>query len=171
MLLRIDMRSETPIYAQIADSIRAQIETGALEPGAQLPSARSLAVSLDSDLARSEPNKQAVVRLRFEAGADFARYERFLQERRMLDFDLTWTYVDWERVAPGAPLEVALSAETPEIVLSGTCRPFFVSWPLTLPWLSQNERWCGWSWSSLKQFSIGQRRFSTAPEADISGAQ
>jgi GntR family transcriptional regulator len=44
------MRSETPIYAQIADSIRAQIEAGTLEPGDQLPSARSLAASLDINM-------------------------------------------------------------------------------------------------------------------------
>jgi GntR family transcriptional regulator len=69
MLLRIDMRSETPIYAQIADSIRAQIETGALEPGAQLPSARSLAVSLDINMhtvlhAYSQLQDQGLVEMR-----------------------------------------------------------------------------------------------------------
>jgi hypothetical protein len=51
----------------------------------------------------------------------------------MLDFERTFTYVDWERTQPGAPLAVAISAETPEIVISCRFQPFRIGWPMTLP--------------------------------------
>ena len=50
MLIRIDLRSDTPIYAQIAGVIRAQIEEGLLAVGDRLPSARDLARSLDVNM-------------------------------------------------------------------------------------------------------------------------
>jgi GntR family transcriptional regulator len=42
----VDSTSPTPIYAQLDRSIRAAIATGELQPGAQLPTVRQLAVDL-----------------------------------------------------------------------------------------------------------------------------
>ena len=42
----VDSTSPTPIYAQLDRSIRSAIATGELEPGAQLPTVRQLAVDL-----------------------------------------------------------------------------------------------------------------------------
>lgn len=42
----VDSTSPTPIYAQLDRSIRAAIATGVLQPGAQLPTVRQLAVDL-----------------------------------------------------------------------------------------------------------------------------
>jgi GntR family transcriptional regulator len=44
--LKVDTSSPTPIYAQLDRSIRAAIATGELEPDAQLPTVRQLAVDL-----------------------------------------------------------------------------------------------------------------------------
>ena len=46
MFDRIDSRSPTPIYAQIADSVRAAVASGELERGSGLPSVRGLAQQL-----------------------------------------------------------------------------------------------------------------------------
>jgi GntR family transcriptional regulator len=46
MLDRIDPRSPTPLYAQIAGRLRAAIAAGDLRPGAPLPSVRQLAAGL-----------------------------------------------------------------------------------------------------------------------------
>lgn len=69
MLLRIDTRSEVPIYGQIADSIRTQIQTDTLKTGSRLPSARSLATSLDVNMhtvlrAYSELQTEGLVEMR-----------------------------------------------------------------------------------------------------------
>ena len=45
--LALDRRSEVPLYAQLAGSLRSQIESGALPVGARLPSTRELAEVLE----------------------------------------------------------------------------------------------------------------------------
>ncbi|WP_449281387.1 GntR family transcriptional regulator [Leucobacter sp.] len=46
MLVRVNEASERPIYAQIADSVRADIVSGRTGPGAALPPAREVATGL-----------------------------------------------------------------------------------------------------------------------------
>lgn len=50
MLIRIDPASPTPIFEQIAGSVRQQVADGELTEGARLPSARDLAESLGVNL-------------------------------------------------------------------------------------------------------------------------
>jgi GntR family transcriptional regulator len=44
--ITLDFRLRTPIYAQIVDQIRWQIESGVLKPGDQLPTVRQMATDL-----------------------------------------------------------------------------------------------------------------------------
>lgn len=46
MLLNIDRHNGVPAYRQIMDQIKFQIASGLLQPGAELPSTRTLAASL-----------------------------------------------------------------------------------------------------------------------------
>ncbi|HJS18383.1 MAG TPA: GntR family transcriptional regulator [Anaerolineales bacterium] len=46
LLLQIDFRSGLPIYTQIVNQIQAQVVSGVLEPGDQLPTVRALAEEL-----------------------------------------------------------------------------------------------------------------------------
>jgi GntR family transcriptional regulator len=46
MIVAIDPRDATPIYAQLERGLRAAIATGRLRPGDQLPTVRQLAVDL-----------------------------------------------------------------------------------------------------------------------------
>ena len=46
LILQIDFRSGLPIYIQIVNQIQAQIASGILNPGAQLPTVRALAEEL-----------------------------------------------------------------------------------------------------------------------------
>lgn len=43
---RVDPKDPTPLYAQLERAIRTAIATGKLQPGAQLPTVRQLAVDL-----------------------------------------------------------------------------------------------------------------------------
>jgi GntR family transcriptional regulator len=46
LILQIDFRSGLPIYAQIVNQIHAQVASGILKPGDQLPTVRALAQEL-----------------------------------------------------------------------------------------------------------------------------
>ena len=46
MLIRLDPTSEAPIYRQLTDSIRQQVDRQDLKPGDRLPSARDLGETL-----------------------------------------------------------------------------------------------------------------------------
>lgn len=50
MLIRVDPASETPIFAQVAASVRADAAAGRLRPGDRLPSAREVAGALGVNL-------------------------------------------------------------------------------------------------------------------------
>ena len=50
LTLTIDRRLEIPVYEQIADQVRRLVASGALEPGAALPSVRQLAGDLGVNL-------------------------------------------------------------------------------------------------------------------------
>ena len=45
-VLRINLRSPTPVYRQIADSLRALLVHGQFKPGDRLPTVRQLAIDL-----------------------------------------------------------------------------------------------------------------------------
>lgn len=69
MLVRLDPRSDKPIYRQVADSIAGQIDDGALTAGERLPSARSLGETLGVNMhtvlkAYSELEARGMVRMR-----------------------------------------------------------------------------------------------------------
>jgi GntR family transcriptional regulator len=46
MIIRIDLKSETPIYQQLSNQIIENIANGNLQPGEEVPSIRSLAADL-----------------------------------------------------------------------------------------------------------------------------
>ena len=46
LILQIDFRSGLPIYTQIVNQVQAQVVSGVLEPGDQLPTVRALAEDL-----------------------------------------------------------------------------------------------------------------------------
>ncbi|MFE0591050.1 GntR family transcriptional regulator [Micromonospora echinospora] len=61
--MRIDPRSHTPIYIQLADLLRTKIESGEFAPGATLPS--ELQLSQEHEIGR-ESVRMAVALLRSE---------------------------------------------------------------------------------------------------------
>lgn len=46
LTIQIDFRSDLPIYTQIVNQVQAQVVSGILEPGDQLPTVRALAEEL-----------------------------------------------------------------------------------------------------------------------------
>jgi GntR family transcriptional regulator len=74
MLVRIDPSSPTPIYAQIAASIRRAVAEGSLAPGDRLAPARDLAEALGINLhtvlrGYQELRDEGVIELRRGRGA------------------------------------------------------------------------------------------------------
>ncbi|MEN6520373.1 MAG: GntR family transcriptional regulator [Armatimonadota bacterium] len=73
MLLRIREDSDSPIYQQIIDQIKAQIADGTIEKGDKLPSVRELAADLGVNVntvykAYKELEAQGIVRMRVGFG-------------------------------------------------------------------------------------------------------
>ena len=67
-MFHIETRDKTPIYEQLCRQVREQIALGVLEPGAPLPSVRSVAVSLGIN-----PNTiQRAYRMMEEEGLTFS---------------------------------------------------------------------------------------------------
>ncbi len=78
MFNRIDPRSPTPLYAQIADAIRVAVAAGELQVGEGLPSVRALAVKLRVNPATvvqayRELETEGLVEMRQGAGTFIAR--------------------------------------------------------------------------------------------------
>ena len=73
MFTRIDSRSPTPLYAQIADRIRVAVASGELTSGSDLPSVRALATKLRVNPATvvqayRELEREGLVEMRQGAG-------------------------------------------------------------------------------------------------------
>ena len=82
-MIHLDHRDSRPIYIQIADAFRRQIEAGILSPGDKLPSVRELSASLtinpntiqrtyreleNDGWIESAPGKGSFVRMRPSSG-------------------------------------------------------------------------------------------------------
>lgn len=50
MFLKVDASSTTPLFEQLAASVRSEVGRGALRPGERLPTAREVAGSLEVNL-------------------------------------------------------------------------------------------------------------------------
>lgn len=123
MFSRIDSRSPTPIYAQIADRIRLAVASGELRTGDDLPSVRALASRLRVNPATvvqayRELERENLVEMRqgagtyiADVGTDTRRRERESAARRFVQQMLA------EAARLGlspADLRVALDNELPE---------------------------------------------------------
>lgn len=74
MLFRIDPAVDTPIFAQLADNVRAEAAAGRLRSGQRLPSAREVAESLGVNVhtvlhAYQDLRDEGLVELRRGRGA------------------------------------------------------------------------------------------------------
>jgi GntR family transcriptional regulator len=101
--LSIDTRDPTPIYAQVERGLRAGIASGHLQPGAQLPTVRQLAVDLSvnaNTVARvyAELERQGVLETRRGVGTFVAagapRAVPARERRRQLAVFLTRVLAD-----------------------------------------------------------------------------
>jgi GntR family transcriptional regulator len=123
MFSRIDSRSPTPIYAQIADRIRVAVASGELRAGEGLPSVRALAARLRvnpatvvqayRDLARDE-----IVEMRQGAGtfvAEMPTETRARQRAAAAQRFVRQALTDAARLGLSpTDLRVALDRELPE---------------------------------------------------------
>lgn len=123
MFSRIDPRSPTPIYAQIADRIRVAVAAGELRAGDGLPSVRGLATQLRVNPATvvqayRELEREALVEMRQGAGTFVVELdnatkaaERKTAARRLVRHMLT----EAARLGiTSTDLRAALAAELPE---------------------------------------------------------
>jgi GntR family transcriptional regulator len=83
---RIDPRSATPLYAQIADRLRVAIVSGELDAGADLPSVRALATKLRVNPATvvqayRDLEREGLVVMRQGAGTFVAELQTNTRER------------------------------------------------------------------------------------------
>ncbi|MCP2030653.1 GntR family transcriptional regulator [Okibacterium sp. HSC-33S16] len=91
MLLRIDQSSTTPLFDQLASSIRGAAITGGVKPGERLPAARDLAESLEVNVhtvlrAYQLLRDEGLVELRRGRGAVVTdRAERYSQLSAAID--------------------------------------------------------------------------------------
>lgn len=74
MFIKIEMDSDVPIYTQLTNGLVEGIANGALQPGASLPSVRSLAADLGINMhtvnkAYHELEKKEIVRIIPKSGA------------------------------------------------------------------------------------------------------
>ncbi len=95
MILRLDTHSGVPVYRQLMEQIRFLVASGVLEPGAEIPSTRSLSASLgvnpmtiskafqlleQEGVLERRPGRPLVVRGRPPRDAQAARLEQLRQE-------------------------------------------------------------------------------------------
>lgn len=81
MLIRVDHAAETPLYAQIAASLRSGIAGGDIREGEKLPAARTLAESLGVNMhtvlrAYAQLKDEGLIQMRQGTGASVRKGSR-----------------------------------------------------------------------------------------------